>query len=119
MKKAYTDEDILTMKKVTGVIAAKYLGITYDMLCWLMRQDAENGTNKLPIGRAVHRKQWSYHIFPEALVKYKHGDNPIASANVKAEFLELFNKLGDDERSQVKGFMKALILNNERRIANV
>lgn len=105
----YTDEDILTMGKVTGVIAAKYLGMTYDMLCWQMRQDALNGTDKIPFGKALHRRQWSYRIFPEALVKYKNGFNPKAEATVRAEIMELFNKLGDDERNQVKGYMQALL----------
>lgn len=105
----YTDENILTMGKVTATVAAKYLGMTYDMLCWQMRQDALNGTDKMPFGKAVYRKQWSYRIFPEALVKYKNGFNPKAEATVKAEMMELFNRLGEDERNQVKGFMQALL----------
>ena len=58
----YTDEDILTMNKVTAKIAANYLGgrWTYEMLTWMLRQDAEKGTGKAPFGKAVHRKNWSY-----------------------------------------------------------
>ena len=66
------------MNKVTAKIAANYLGgrWTYEMLTWMLRQDAEKGTGKAPFGKAVHRKNWSYYIFPEELVKYKHGYCP-------------------------------------------
>ena len=111
----YTDEDILTMNKVTAKIAANYLGgrWTYEMLTWMLRQDAENGTGKAPFGKAVHRKNWSYYIFPEELVKYKHGYCPGRDEIKRAEFIELFKKLDEGEQNQVKGFMKALLMMKE------
>ena len=83
------------------------------MLTWMLRQDAENGTGKAPFGKAVHRKNWSYYIFPEELVKYKHGYCPVREETKKAEFIELFKKLDEGEQNQVKGFMKALLMMKE------
>ena len=109
----YTDEDIFKMRKVTAQIAAKYLGMTYDSLVWLLRQDSENGTNKAPFGKAVHKKAWVYYIFPEELVMYKRGYRPEDEEIKKAEFLKLFKQLDDDDKNQVKGFIKALIQTKE------
>lgn len=105
----YSDEDVLTMKKVTALIAAQYLGMTYESLIWMLRQDNENNTNKAPFGKAVHKKKWVYYIFPEELVKYKRGYRPEDEEVKKAEFLKLFKELNDSDKNQVKGFMRALI----------
>ena len=109
----YTDEDILNMGKVTAQNAARYLGITYETLVWLLRQDSENDTNKAPFGKAVHKKAWVYYIFPEELVRYKHGYRPEDEEIKKAEFMKLFKQLDDNDKNQVKGFMKALLITKE------
>lgn len=67
-KKQITDEEILKMKNVPVMIAADYLGMTYPMITWKLQQ------GELPIGTARKNKAWAYHISPQALVKYKHGE---------------------------------------------
>ncbi len=67
-KKKITDEEILAMTEVPAMIAADYLGMTYSMLTWKLQQ------GELPIGTARKNKAWAYHISPQALVKYKHGE---------------------------------------------
>lgn len=64
-----TDEEILSMKEVSARVAADYLGMTYSMLTWKLQQ------GELPFGTAKKNREWSYHISPQALVKYKNGDS--------------------------------------------
>ena len=75
-KKQITDKEILSMTEVPARIAADYLGMTYPMLTWKLQQ------GELPIGTARKNKAWSYHISPQALVKYKNGegDNSLLQA---------------------------------------
>lgn len=63
-----TDREILSMKKVSVRVAADYLGMTYPMLTWKLQQ------GELPFGFAEKNREWTYHINPQALVKYKNGD---------------------------------------------
>ncbi len=64
-----TDEEILSMKEVPVKIAADYLGMTYPMLTWKLQQ------GELPFGIAKKNREWSYHISPQALVRYKNGES--------------------------------------------
>lgn len=66
-----TDEEILSMKEVPARIAADYLGMTYPMLTWKLQQ------GQLPFGTAKKKKEWSYHISPQALVEYKNGGSDV------------------------------------------
>lgn len=68
----YTDDDIRNSKKITGKIAADYLGISPMAVSIGMRN------NLLPIGFAVnngdkYRESWTYAIVPERLIAYKYG----------------------------------------------
>lgn len=63
-------DDILKLKNVTPKIAAAYIGMSQDTIRLGLQQQ------RCPFGFAVHMPEsgrWSYHISPEALVKYKEG----------------------------------------------
>lgn len=66
------DSDILTMSKVTPQIAARYLGVSDDMI----RKGLQDG--RFPFGTAIKSRnsdKWIYDIRPDALVQYKHYGN--------------------------------------------
>ena len=74
-----TDEFVLSAERITARQAADYLGITYAMLTWQMREDALNGTNKAPFGYAVKHEGgniWRYNIIPKKLYNFKNGISP-------------------------------------------
>ncbi len=104
----YTDDDILTMPKITAQIAAKYLGWTYERLCWMMREDAEKGTRRITFGTATKRRQWTYYIDGEALVKFKYGADPVNEGMRKSEAMKLFVQLDENKQSRVLGYMERL-----------
>lgn len=64
-----TDSEILSLKEVPAKVAADYLGMTYPMLTWKLQQ------GELPFGFAKKNREWTYHINPQALVRYKNGDS--------------------------------------------
>ena len=68
-KKVFTDVEILSLKEVPVRVAADYLGMTYPMLTWKLQQ------GEVPFGIARKNREWSYHISPQALVKYKNGED--------------------------------------------
>ena len=68
----YSNEDIRSIQKITGKIAADYLGIPPMAVSTGMRNEL------LPIGFAIHNKdlytdRWNYHIIGERLIAYKYG----------------------------------------------
>lgn len=72
----YTDDEILSMAKITPKIAAEYLGITPMSIMTRMAKDTEEGTHLLPIGfatRSLNNQRWNYEIIPQKLVNYKNG----------------------------------------------
>lgn len=70
----YSDDFILSLKKVTVQIAAEYLGISVRNIQAGMQE------KMFPFGIALKKKEWIYIIFPERLVMYKHGYDMIPSA---------------------------------------
>lgn len=72
MKTAYTDDDIMSMGKVTPQVASYYLGIPVRNI-----HEGLQG-NVIPVGYAYKKNEWVYVIFPERLVKYKHGYDLVA-----------------------------------------
>lgn len=68
-KKIYTNTEILSFNEVPVRVAADYLGMTYPMLTWKLQQ------GEVPFGIARKNREWSYHISPQALVKYKNGED--------------------------------------------
>lgn len=73
MNKKYTDEEIMSMNKITPQVASRYLGIPVRNIHEGLQENA------IPVGYAYKKNEWVYVIFPERLVKYKHGYDLVAS----------------------------------------
>lgn len=93
-RKTYTDEDILSMKKVTPQIAAAYLNVSDDQI----REGLQTGEYRFGIcftGPSGIRR--SFDIRPKALVEYNnHGLLPETDPNLIAELVveKFMNVLG-------------------------
>lgn len=64
---ALSDEEILSMKRVPPLEAARYLGMTYDMLTYKLQK------GEMPFGTAELKDKWTYYINPRQLYNYKYG----------------------------------------------
>lgn len=71
-KTTYTDEDIMSMTRVTPQVASCYLGIPVRNIHEGMQE------NKIPIGYSYKKSEWVYIIIPERLIKFKHGYDLVA-----------------------------------------
>ena len=84
-RKTYTDEDILSMKKVTPQIAAAYLNVSDDRI----REGIQTGA--FPFGTydtGPGGNKRSFDIRPKALVEYNnHGLRPEVDPNLIAELV--------------------------------
>lgn len=70
-KRALTDEELLSMEKVTPEIAAAYLQSGTN--AHYLRLDAQNGD--CPFMQAIRNKgRYSYRVNVGLLIKYKHGE---------------------------------------------
>ena len=93
-RKTYTDEDILSMKKVTPQIAAAYLNVSDDRI----REGIQTGA--FPFGTydtGPGGNKRSFDIRPKALVEYNnHGLRPEVDPNLIAELVveKFMNVLG-------------------------
>lgn len=67
-----TDDEILKMDKVTPAVVAKYLGMPYAQLTWLLQE------GQLPFGKALKKGKWNYYIDSKKLVDYKNGRSDIS-----------------------------------------
>lgn len=64
---ALSDEEILSMERVPALEAARYLGMTYDMLTYKLQK------GEMPFGTAELKDKWTYYINPRQLYNYKYG----------------------------------------------
>lgn len=95
-----TDKEILAMNEVPTMVAADYLGMTYPMLTWKLQQ------GELPFGTAKKRKKWAYHINPQALVNYKHGEEDNSILKVIHKLLEENQKQLCEIRELLQQYME-------------
>ncbi len=65
--KTPTTDDIKCLDNVPVEVAAKYLGVSKIFVMDGLR------SQRLPIGAAVKKKIWMYHISPGKLIAYKAG----------------------------------------------
>lgn len=73
-----SNEEILSMDKVSVQDAAKYLGVSVPFIFMGLR------TQRLPFGTAIKfKKRWSYYISPGLLVAYKDGTLKIENQIIK------------------------------------
>lgn len=68
-----TDEMILAGKRVKTQMAAEYLGMPVRNL----QEGMQAGV--FPFAKAYKKSEWVYMIFPERLVRYKHGHDMVQS----------------------------------------
>lgn len=73
-----TDEMILSTKRVKTQMAAEYLGIPVRNL----QEGMQLGV--FPFATAYKKNEWVYMIFPERLVRYKHGYDMVQSDALSA-----------------------------------
>ena len=66
-KTTYTDDEIMSLSRITPQIAACYLGVPVRNIQEGMQFE------KLPIGYSYKKNEWVYVIMPERLVRWKHG----------------------------------------------
>lgn len=94
--KEISDEEILSMGRVSVKVAASYLCMPYGQLIYGLQNGrySEFGLAAKPNSR------WTYTIFAKRLVKYKHGE----TSQIKTELKELIDgvtyltaRLGDAE----------------------
>lgn len=88
----YSDEEIRACRRVTPLIASRYLDAYPNAMSVALAMRA----GKLPIGAAIQNPQtgtWTYRIDAERLIAYKHGTIPTADIDGLAQKLDEFNQL--------------------------
>ena len=88
-----TDEEILSMNRVSVLDASRYLGMTYAMLSYKLQM------GEMPFGIAEFKTKWCYQIFPKKLYNYKHGIVETEGLNIEEIIQNIKLQLGVLEKS--------------------
>ena len=101
----YTDEQILSMTKVSTKVAAEYLGTTVESIAYALQSDTIEGTHVLPIGFATRSQngiRWNYVIVPQRLVAYKNGTGKEDIERLLSEVRNSLDKVIDYLREAIR-----------------